>query len=173
MRKLILDELGRVDAETFKNQEKKPIVLLLDNIRSMANIGSLFRTADAFALEKLILCGITATPPHREIRKTALGAEDTVEWQHYPTTLEAVESYKQQGYYIIGLEQTDSSISLTEFKWPDSPLAIILGNEVDGVELEALQQCDICLEIPQFGTKHSLNVSVAGGIIAYEAARNK
>jgi len=172
MKKLILSELGRVDAETFKDQAKKPIILVLDNIRSMSNIGSLFRTADAFALEKIILCGITAQPPHRDIRKTALGAEETVAWEYEENTLVAVQKLKSEGYLVLGLEQTDSSTQLSNFVWPKIPIVIVLGNEVDGVSLEVLEQCHTCIEIPQFGTKHSLNVAVAGGIVAWEAASN-
>ena len=165
MRKLKLDELGRLSIDQYKSSEKNKIVLVMDNIRSAMNVGSFFRTADAFALEKIYLCGISATPPHREINKTALGADQAVEWAHFTTTREAIFHLKDEGYTIVGIEQTDKSEPLQNFI-PDHryKYALVFGNEVNGIEENILDHLDHCLEIPQFGTKHSLNVAVSGGV---------
>ncbi len=169
MRKLKNEELNRIDLETFKQSEKLPIVIVLDNIRSMHNVGSAFRTADAFVVEKIYLCGITAQPPHREIHKTALGATDSVEWEYAEETNSLCEQLKSEGYQLGVVEQADESISLENFKpGTDSKLAIIFGNEVFGVEDKVVEKADFCLEIPQFGTKHSLNVSVSIGVVLWD-----
>jgi 23S rRNA (guanosine2251-2'-O)-methyltransferase len=169
MKKLSMDELNRISPEEFRNQEKFPLVIVLDNIRSMMNIGSVFRTADAFGLEGIYLCGITATPPNREIHKTALGATESVLWKHFEKTTDAIKQLKNSGYIVIAIEQTDSSISLADFKpEKDKKYAVVFGNEVKGVEDEVLSICDTCIEIPQFGTKHSLNVSVTAGIVIWD-----
>lgn len=166
MRKLSMDELNRLDVNQFKKAQKIPLIVVLDNIRSLNNIGSVFRTADAFLVEAVWLCGITAKPPHREIHKTALGSTESVDWKYFETTKEAVIDLQKAGYTIIGIEQTDKSILLTDFK-PVSKTAIVFGNEVEGVDNEIVEICDACVEIPQHGTKHSLNVSVCAGIIIW------
>ena len=165
MRKLSMDELARKTAEEFRQSAKFPLVLVLDNVRSMMNTGSLFRTADAFLLQGIVLCGITATPPHREIQKTALGATETVYWKYYEETTEAILDLKKQGFKIFALEQASGSMNLKDFR-PEARehYALVFGNEVKGVDEQVLALCDGCLEIPQFGTKHSLNVSVTAGI---------
>lgn len=167
MRKLQLDELGRT--KDYDSVKKQSITVVLDNIRSMNNVGSVFRSSDAFAIEHVILCGITAQPPHREIHKTAIGAENTVPWTHASNTLTALEKLKNDGYQLIGVEQTDQSISLEQFKPdPSKNYALILGNEVFGISDEAITVIDQCIEIPQFGTKHSLNISVATGVVLWD-----
>ena len=169
MKKLSMDELNRVTTEEFKAQEKIPLVVVMDNVRSMYNVGSVFRTCDAFSVEKLLLCGITACPPHKEIAKTALGATESVDWAHYATTVEAVTELKQQGYKVLAVEQVDTSVMLDRMEASsDEKTAIVLGNEVFGVDDEVLALCDGAIEIPQNGTKHSLNVSIAGGIVIWE-----
>jgi tRNA G18 (ribose-2'-O)-methylase SpoU len=172
MRKLSMDELGRKSVEEFKQADKTPIIVVLDNIRSMHNVGSVFRTSDAFLIEAICLCGYTPQPPHRDIHKTALGATDTIDWMYFATTKEAVEQLKQKGYKIYAIEQTEGSISLERFKEPGVPIAIIFGNEVEGVNNELLPLCDGCIEIPQLGMKHSLNISVAAGIVLWELVRS-
>ena len=169
MRKLKLDELNRVDIQEFKAQEKLPVVVVLDNVRSMHNVGSVFRTADGFAVEKVVLCGITAQPPHREIEKTALGATLAVDWIHFEDTLVAIESLRADGYQIIAIEQAEDSTMLNTFK-PDTnkKYALIFGNEVNGVSDEAMQKIDQCIEIPQFGTKHSFNIVISAGIVLWD-----
>lgn len=167
MRKLRLQELNRLSTEAFQAASKLPIVVVLDNIRSMHNVGSFFRTADAFRCEKLLLCGITATPPHRDITKTALGADRSVSWEYCADTTAAMKALKDQGYTLIGVEQTTGSLSLQQFSLPENPTAIIFGNEIDGIQSEVLELCNACVEIPQAGTKHSLNVSVAAGIVLW------
>jgi len=172
-----MEELNRLSVGEFQLQQKHQIAIILDNVRSALNVGSAFRTADAFALQSLALCGITAQPPHREILKTALGATESVSWAYFETTQAALDFYKSQNYLLIGIEQTAGSVSLSEFK-PQllsnlnlekmPPIALIFGNEVEGVAQEVLNQCDYAIEIPQFGTKHSLNVSVCVGIVAWE-----
>jgi len=172
MRKLNTSELHRKTVQDFKNASKIPIVVVLDNVRSLNNIGSIFRTSDAFLIEAIYLCGISATPPHKEIHKTALGAEDSVSWKYFESTFTATEILKSQGYVLIALEQTEHSISLEKF--PVDPLqkyALIFGNEVKGIQQEVIDGCDQCIEIPQFGTKHSFNVSVTAGIVFWELYR--
>lgn len=169
MRKLSMEELGRATPEAFRGQAKTPIVVVVDNLRSALNVGSIFRTADAFALEKIYLCGITATPPHREILKTALGSTETVEWEYVENAAELVQHLGQLGYATWAVEQAKGSISLEGFDWqPQQKIAIVFGNEVEGVGELVIEKCDGCLEIPQFGTKHSLNVAVCVGIITWE-----
>ena len=169
MRKLKVTELNRLTAEEYKKSEKTPLVVVLDNIRSQNNVGSVFRTADAFRMEGVYICGITSTPPNAEIHKTALGAEETVEWKYFEKTIDAVSELKKQGYVICALEQAEHSVSLENFL-PDknNKYAIIVGHEVKGVQQEVVDICDICIEIPQHGTKHSLNVSVATGIVLWD-----
>ncbi|RKS96514.1 RNA methyltransferase [Chryseobacterium defluvii] len=170
--KLKLEELNRIDVDTFKKIEKLPLVVVLDNIRSMHNVGAAFRTGDAFLIEKIILCGITPQPPHREIHKAALGATESVDWAHEKDINTAINDLKSQGFEIIGIEQTSGSRLITDFTIDKSKkYAIILGNEVDGISDEALPNIDTFLEIPQLGTKHSLNVSVCGGIVMWEFAK--
>lgn len=167
-----MSELGRLSVEAYQSAPKTPLVLVLDNIRSGLNVGSIFRTADAFALEKLLLCGITAQPPHREILKTALGSTDSVHWEYAESTRDAVLSLKNAGYIVYAVEQTTHKTWLQEFKAEaGKAYAFVLGNEVDGVSEDALAVCDGALEIPQFGTKHSLNVAVAAGIVTWEFLR--
>lgn len=164
-----MDQLNRVDIESFKELEKTPITIVLDNVRSMHNVGSAFRTADGFAIEQIILCGITATPPHREIEKTALGATQSVEWTHYKETTDAIQALKEQGYKILAIEQAEGSVSLEQFEISkDDKYAFVFGNEVHGVDEEVMEQVDGCIEIPQFGTKHSFNVSVTIGIVLWD-----
>lgn len=172
-KKLKLDQLNRVDVETFKEAEKIPLIIVLDNVRSMHNVGAVFRTSDAFLIEKIILCGITPQPPHREIHKAALGATESVDWIYEKDIVTALENLKKENYVIAGIEQTDKSQLLTEFTIDKSQkYALILGNEVDGISDEGLSLYDVFLEIPQFGTKHSLNVSVCGGIVIWEFFKN-
>ena len=166
MRKLTMPELNRLDVADYHRVKKIPIIILLDNVRSMENVGSFFRTADAFRIEAIYLCGITACPPHREIHKTALGADESVDWKYFETTAEACEHLQSEGYKIFAVEQVENSIKLCDFKAPEKS-AYIFGNEVDGVDDEVLKYCEQAIEIPQEGTKHSLNVSVSGGIVMY------
>jgi len=167
-----MEELGRATPEQFQQQEKMPIVIVVDNVRSALNVGSIFRTADAFALEKIYLCGITATPPHREILKTALGSTETVVWEHVAETLEAVNALKSMGYKTFAVEQVESSIPLQAVELAiQQKTALVFGNEVDGVGEAVIENCDACIEIPQFGTKHSINVAVCVGIVAWELVK--
>jgi len=168
MRKLKVTELKRLSPEDFKQTEKLPVVVVLDNVRSLHNVGSVFRTSDAFLIEAIYLCGITATPPQAEIHKTALGAEDTVEWHYFEHTLDAVHQLKQKSYRILAVEQAENSIPLNEFPFENQRYALIFGNEVKGIDQTVMDDCGACIEIPQFGTKHSLNVSVAAGIVIWE-----
>ena len=169
MAKLKLDELNRVSVADFKNQQKLPIVLVLDEVRSLHNVGSIFRTADGFAVEAMVLCGITAQPPHREIEKTALGATQSVDWSYFPSTVAALLELKATGYTVLALEQASESTLLTDFTpTADTKYAIILGNEVNGVNQQVIDASNYVIEIPQFGTKHSLNVSVCAGIVMWE-----
>ncbi|MBE6328833.1 MAG: RNA methyltransferase [Paludibacteraceae bacterium] len=171
MRKLEVTELNRISAEEFKVVNKLPLVVVLDNVRSLHNVGSVFRTSDAFLVEKIVLCGITSCPPNAEIHKTALGAEYSVEWEYFENTLEAVELLKNEGYCIYSIEQVENSTMLDEIKLDKNPqqkYAVILGNEVHGVAQEVVDASDDCIEIPQFGTKHSLNVSVSAGLIIWK-----
>lgn len=168
MRKLEVTELNRITTEEYKSAKKLPLVVVLDNVRSMYNVGSVFRTADAFRIEKICLCGITSTPPHSEIHKTALGAEMSVDWQSYADAVQAVKDLKEQGYYVYSIEQVEGSVKLPELKLEkDTKYAVVLGNEVKGVDQKVVDISDGCIEIPQYGTKHSLNVSVTAGIIMW------
>jgi len=169
MRKLKLDELNRATVDEFKAQDKLPVAVVLDNVRSMHNIGSIFRTSDGFAVEQICLCGITAQPPHREIEKTALGATQSINWTHFETPLQAVETLRANGYKIIAIEQAENSIMLNTFApAANEKYALIFGNEVNGVSDEVMQQIDACIEIPQFGTKHSFNIVVSAGIVLWD-----
>ena len=172
MRKLLNEELPRKTQDEFRQAEKLPVVLVLDNIRSLHNIGSVLRTADAFLLEAVYLCGITATPPHRDIHKTALGAEDTVYWKHFPTTMEAVDHLRNSGFKIFAVEQAEGSTMLHDFIPPDKT-ALVFGNEVNGVDQSVIHQCDGCIEIPQLGMKHSLNIAVSAGMVVWETVRRR
>ena len=164
--------MGRISGDDFRNAEKLPLVVVLDNVRSLHNVGSVFRTSDAFRVESVILCGITATPPQPEIHKTALGAEDVVEWKHYASTVDAVEELRSAGYSIFSIELCDGSIALQDFvAEPGKRYAVILGNEVKGVQQAVVDMSDGAIEIPQFGTKHSLNVSVTAGMVIWEFAK--
>lgn len=172
MRKLKITELNRISAEEFKTVQKIPLVVVLDHVRSLHNVGAVFRTSDAFTVEHICLCGITATPPQPEIHKTALGAEETVDWTYYERTQDAVLDLKKLGYELFAVEQVVGSTLLQDLKLDKKrKYAIILGNEVKGVQQEVVDLCDGCIEIPQFGTKHSLNVSVTAGILIWEFAR--
>jgi len=169
MRKLNNEELSRLSVEGFKQADKMSLVVVLDNIRSCNNVGSVFRTSDALLVSKICLCGITAKPPEKEIHKTALGAENTVEWKYFETTEEAVKLLKEEGYRIIAIEQVEGSIALNEYKpEPGEKLALVFGNEVKGVQQEVVDLCDQTIEIPQFGTKHSFNISVSAGIVLWD-----
>ena len=169
-----MEELNRKSVEEFRESEKTPVVVVLDNIRSMHNVGSVFRSADAFLVECIFLCGFTAQPPHRDIHKTALGATDTVKWKYYYSTLEAVKKLKEDGYRIWAIEQVKNSRKLNEIELkPNEKAAIIFGNEVEGVSNDVLALCDDFIEIPQLGMKHSLNVSVAAGIVLWEVVRSR
>jgi tRNA G18 (ribose-2'-O)-methylase SpoU len=169
MKKLKITEMNRLTVEEFKEEKKTPLIVVLDNVRSLHNVGSVFRTADAFLLEAVYLCGITSTPPHAEIHKTALGAEDTVDWKHFEDTHVALNELKAAGYTVFAIEQAEGSTKLQHLNLDKGKkYAVILGNEVKGVQQSVIDRCDGCIEIPQFGTKHSLNVSVTGGIIIWE-----
>ena len=173
MRKLRTIEMNRLTIDEFKQAEKMPLIVVLDDVRSLHNVGSVFRTSDAFRVEAVWLCGITATPPHPEIHKTALGAEDSVDWRYFKTADEAVDELHRQGYFVYSIEQVEGSTKLQHLD-EDKPMnsyAIVLGNEVKGVHQSVVDASDGCLEIPQFGTKHSLNVSVTAGIVIWEFAR--
>lgn len=173
MRKLKVTEMGRMSVEEFHASNKTPLVVVLDNVRSLYNVGSVFRTSDAFRVQGVVLCGISAVPPHPEIHKTALGAEDSVEWKYYSNTLDAVKDLKKEGYVVVSIEQCEGSTMLDDFEWSkEKKYAVVLGNEVKGVQQEVVDACDGCIEIPQYGTKHSMNVSVTAGIIIYMASRN-
>ncbi len=174
VRKTSNEELGRVSVEEFREASKIPLVVVLDNIRSMHNVGSVFRTCDAFLVERIILTGITACPPHREIHKTALGATESVEWTYIEEPLDAVKLLTSEGYKVYAVEQAEPSVMLDEFSTADTEkVAVIFGNEVFGVKKEVVEAADACLEIPQFGTKHSLNVSVSAGLVIWEIFKNK
>ena len=166
MHKLSMDELNRISKEDFERAEKLPIIIILDNIRSLSNVGAFFRSADAFRIGELVLCGITACPPHREIHKTALGADETVRWRYYVSTEAACQALKSEGYRIFAVEQVEGSVPLQDFKF-EPQTAYILGNEVEGVSEEALPYCEGAIELPQAGTKHSINVSVCAGIFMW------
>lgn len=169
MRKLRNNELGRISVSTFKKTTKTPIIVVLDNIRSLNNVGSVFRTSDAFLIEKIYLCGITATPPHREIHKTALGATESVDWEYKEDALALVNELKAQGVLVAAIEQVENSVMLDEFSLDATKkIAIVLGNEVKGVQQEVVSAADYCIEIPQKGTKHSLNISVSCGVVLWD-----
>lgn len=167
------DELERLSPEAFKKAEKRDLVLVLDNVRSLNNVGSIFRTSDAFLIKSLYLCGLTGTPPNKEIEKTALGATETVDWRHFASTLDAVNSLKAEGFKIFAVEQVEDSIYLQDFKNETDKIALIFGNEVYGVEQTVVDACDGVIEIPQFGTKHSLNIAVSVGIVVWEMSRKE
>ncbi len=172
MKKLKITELNRISTDEFKKVEKMPLIVVLDHVRSLYNVGSVFRSSDAFCVESIYLCGITATPPQVEIHKTALGAEDSVDWKYYDDTKSAVRDLKECGVEVLAVEQVEGSTMLQSFQpQKGKRYAIILGNEVKGVQQEVVDLCDGCIEIPQFGTKHSLNVSVTAGILIWEFAR--
>ena len=172
MRKLKLQELNRLDVEGYKASAKVSVIVILDNIRSAINVGSVFRSSDAFAIERIILVGFTATPPSREITKTAIGATSSVDWTHVDDITDTLLQLKKNGYTITSIEQTDSSVSLLDWDIkPNQKLALVMGNEVDGVSDEALALSDVAIEIPQYGTKHSLNVSVCTGVVLWEVSR--
>lgn len=169
MRKLLNEELNRKTVDEFKEATKTPLIIILDNVRSLNNVGSVFRTADAFLVEAIYLCGITGTPPHKDIQKTALGSTETVTWKHFATTLEAVEALKKQGYKVFAIEQAESAVMLNKFTpLLNEKLAVVLGNEVKGVQQEVIHHCDGVVEIPQVGTKHSLNIAVSAGIVVWD-----
>lgn len=168
-RKLANDELGRKTVEAFKSADKIPVIIVLDNVRSLNNIGSVFRTADAFLVKAIYLCGLTAKPPHKDIHKTALGATGTVEWKHFGSTMEAINELKKRNYHIISFEQIHDGINLKDF-YPEKSTfyALIFGNEIKGVAQEIIDVSDECIEIPQFGTKHSFNIAVSAGIVLWD-----
>ncbi len=169
MRKLKLDELNRVSVDEFKEQQKLPVIVVLDNVRSLNNVGSAFRTADGFAVEAIYLCGITAQPPHREIEKTALGATQSIQWKYFENVVDAVHHLKENNFKIIAIEQAVSSVSLTDFTPKEGDkYAFFFGNEVNGVSEEVMQNIDACIEIPQFGTKHSFNIVISTGIVLWD-----
>lgn len=172
MRKLANHELNRLSIPAFKQAEKIPVVVVLDNVRSLNNIGSVFRTADAFLVERILLCGITATPPHKDIHKTALGATESVDWQYYPETVEAIRELSLNNYHIVAVEQTEKSISLDSYRVKRNvKYAFIFGHEIRGVSQDIVNLSDASLDIPQFGTKHSLNISVCAGMVIWEVFR--
>jgi 23S rRNA (guanosine2251-2'-O)-methyltransferase len=172
MRKLSMDELNRKSVDEFKQSDKIPVITVLENIRSAYNIGSVFRTADAFLLEGVYITGYSAIPPHKEIKKTALGAEDTVSWQHFSDAGLAIAALKEAGYKVYAVEQVENSISLEQFQSkPGDKIAVIFGNEVTGVEQSTIEQCDGTIEIPQLGMKHSLNIATAAGVVLWELVR--
>ena len=171
MRKLKITELNRLTTEEFKSRKKTPLVIVLDNVRSLHNVGSVFRTSDAYLVETVCLCGITSTPPHAEIHKSALGAENSVDWVYFEDTLEAIKELKTKGFEVLAIEQAEGSTMLNQLEInPSGKYAVVLGNEVKGVQQAVVDACDGCIEIPQYGTKHSLNVSVTAGIIIWEFA---
>lgn len=169
MRKLKNEELERLDISEFKKTKKTPLIIVLDNIRSLNNIGSVFRTADAFLIEKIYLCGITASPPHKDIHKTALGATESVEWEYVEHTLELIQKLKSEGNFVIAIEQAENAIMLNDFA-PEAggTQVVIFGNEVKGVDQQVVSECNVVLEIPQFGTKHSLNIAVSAGMVVWD-----
>ena len=175
--KLTTAEMGRMNVDQYREADKLPLVVVLDNVRSQHNVGAVFRTADAMRIERVVLCGICCCPPNAEIHKTALGAEESVEWSYYKETLEAVRDLQAQGYTVYAVEQAHDSVTLEEVaeemvngKWSNGKLAVVLGHEVFGVQQEVVDQCTQCIEIPQYGTKHSMNVSVTAGIVLYRLA---
>lgn len=169
-----MDELNRKSVEEFKRSEKTPVIAVLENIRSAYNVGSVFRTADAFLLEAIYITGYTCVPPHKEIKKTALGAEESVDWKHFANATEAIIALKENGYTVYAIEQAANSLKLQDLKFgSDDKIAVIFGNEVTGVEQDTIQQCDGCIEIPQLGMKHSLNIATAAGVVLWEIVRTR
>ena len=168
-----MEELGRMSVAEFKEAKKNPIVVVLDNIRSIHNVGSVFRTSDAFRIEAICLCGYSPQPPHRDIQKTALGATETVNWIYFEHTKDAIQQLKAHGYSIFAVEQVTGSISLENFNISNKKMAVVFGNEVEGVDADVLANCDGCIEIPQLGMKHSLNISVAAGIVLWDLTKQK
>jgi len=168
MRKLLNEELERLSVDRFRESEKTPLIIILDNVRSLNNIGSVFRTADAYRVEKIYLCGITAQPPHKDIRKTALGATETVAWEYRENTTEVIQELNEQGVITCAIEQADQSVSLHEFQPNGAKIAVVMGNEVKGVQQEVVEACTTVIELEQYGTKHSLNISVCTGIVIYD-----
>lgn len=173
MRKLSMDELGRKSVEEFRQSDKIPVIVVLENIRSAYNVGSIFRTADAFLLHSIYICGYTAHPPHKEIKKTALGADETVKWKHFKNISEAIMDIKEKGFKVYAVEQAVDSWKLGSFETDDEKIAVIFGNEVTGVEQDTIAACDGVIEIPQLGMKHSLNVATAAGVVLWELVRAK
>ncbi len=172
MRKLQNAELGRKSISEYRKSQKSPLIIVLDNVRSYSNVGSVFRTADAFLTEAIYLCGITGHPPHREIQKTALGATESVEWKYFKSTIEAIRELRSAGYRIIGVEQAEGSLNLEDFNPdPGAGYAVVFGHEVNGVDQAVIDECDHVIEIPQFGTKHSFNIAVSAGIVLWEISR--
>lgn len=172
MRKLVNEELNRKSVDELRKSGKTPFIIILDNVRSLNNIGSVFRTADAFLIEAVYLCGITATPPHREIQKTALGATESVAWKYFNNVSEAIDSLRNTGTTIVAVEQAEGSIALNLFEIEkDNHYALVFGHEVKGVSQDVMDNCDVCIEIPQFGTKHSFNIAVSAGIVLWELHR--
>ena len=167
-RKLKLEELNRVSIADFKQQKKDPVIVLLDNVRSLHNVGSVFRTCDAMAVEKLYLCGITAKPPHREIQKTAIGATESVNWEYKKDAISIIHRYKKEGYTIVSIEQTSNSTALGNYNWKNEKVLLVFGNEVGGVQQKIIDLSDFSLEIPQWGTKHSFNITVSAGIVLWD-----
>lgn len=168
MRKLKNEELNRLSAVEFREMSKKPVIIVLDNVRSLHNVGSIFRTADAFLVEAIYLCGITGTPPHREIMKTALGATETVNWKYFENTLEALNDLNNNGYKVYAVEQAENSTKLHQFAWDKEKTAFVFGHEVDGVGQEVIDRCSACIEVPQLGSKHSLNIAVCAGVVLWQ-----
>ncbi len=174
MQKLSMSDLNRKSVEEFRRSQKTPVIAVLENVRSAYNVGSVFRTADAFLLEAIYLTGYTAQPPHKEIRKTALGAEDTVHWEHFSHATDAIEQLRRNGFRIFGVEQVTNSLSLEQVSFHQhEKIALVFGNEVSGVEQDTILQCDGCIEIPQLGMKHSLNIATAAGVVLWEVIRNR
>jgi len=172
-RKLTMDELGRVAAEDYRGLDGRSVVVVLDDVRSRHNVGSIFRTADGFGASRIVLCGFTPLPPHREIEKTALGATQSVPWEHAPDAAEAVRALQADGYRVLAVEQTVEAVPIDRIQRDDRPLALVLGNEVEGVSDAVIQACDGCVVIPQHGSKHSLNVSVCAGVVLWWVGRGK
>jgi 23S rRNA (guanosine2251-2'-O)-methyltransferase len=172
MRKLQNSELGRKSIDQFRESEKSPVIVVLDNVRSQSNVGSVFRTADAFLTEAVYLCGITAVPPHREIQKTALGATESVTWKYFKATIDALTALKSDGYLIVAVEQASGAVNLADLRVEvGAKYALVFGHEVNGVSQEVIDKCDFAIEIPQFGTKHSFNIAVSAGIVLWELNR--
>ena len=173
MKKLVGADLQRLSVSEFKTANKWPFVVVLDNVRSMNNVGSMMRSSDAFLCQEMILCGITARPPHREITKTAIGAENSVSWRYQEHTIDAVKALKSQGFLVYAIEQTSNSVFLQDMRFAESDIAFVFGNEIDGVDAEVIALCDGVIEIPQLGTKHSFNIAVSCGMVLWEYARTR